>query len=88
MVHFEWTIRIPNQKNGLVLPVEIDLELVMEVVMVDPPSDPFLEFYISGSGLIRFLRVHVIINYLLEALLVEIILNSKIFILDLFFELI
>ena len=56
--------------------------------MVDPPSDRFLEFYIFWPGLIRFLRVHVIINYLLEALLVQIVLNSKIFILDLFFELI
>lgn len=68
--------------------MEIDLELVKEVVMVDPPSDRFLEFYIFWPGLIRFLRVHVIINYLLEALLVQIVLNSKIFILDLFFELI
>ena len=33
-----------TKKDGLVLPVEIDLELVMEVVTVDPPSDPFLEF--------------------------------------------
>ena len=72
----------------MVLPVEIDLERVMEVVMIDPPSDPFLELHISGLGLIRFLRVYVIINYLLEALLVQIVLNSKIFILDVFFELI
>ena len=49
----------------MVLPVEIDLERVMEVVMIDPPSDPFLELHISGLGLIRFLRVYVIINYLL-----------------------
>ena len=55
---------------------------------MDPPSDPFLEFHIFGLGLVTFLRVHMIKSYLLEALLVEIILNSKIFILDLFFELI
>ena len=60
----------------------------MDVVEVDPPSDPFLEFYIFGLGLVTLLRVHMIKSYLLEALLVEIILNSKIFILDLFFELI
>ena len=32
----------------------------MEVVEVDPPSDPFLDFYIFGLGLVTFLRVHMI----------------------------
>ena len=54
------SIRIPNRNVGLALPVEIDWELVMEVVEVDPLSDRFLEFYIFGLGLVNFLRAHMI----------------------------
>ena len=44
-----------TKKHGLVLPAEIDLELVMEVVeVVNPLSDSFLEFYIFGLGLVTF----------------------------------